>query len=221
LASETGEPSSQGIPQVGVVTSSGECLPFHKLQLDGESHSLQRMVSTHAVFPPTIAVRRLRTRLVLLAAHTSGAQPPAKIPRIGMLWFGSPVVGPSPYLEAFRQGLRELGYTDGQNIVIDTRHAAMRPALLPNLAAKSRLLAMYDVREFVEAGGLMAYGPNLPDLFRRAATYVDKILKGVNPGTLPVEQPMKFELVINLKTAKALGLTLPQSVLFLADQVIQ
>jgi len=295
-----------------------------------------------------------------------------------MLWFGSPVFGSSPHLEAFRQGLRELGYTEGQHLVIETRHAAMRPALLPDLAAnlvlskvdvivaagdpaiyaarhatstipivmvagadpvgsglvaslarpggnltgssalspelsgkrlqlltealpgvsrvavlwnpadpakaldvretqaagqalgvqlqllevrgpeefesafaamtrdraealitlgdpltvshrmrivdlaaKSRLPTMYDVREFVEAGGLMAYGPSLPDLFRRAAAYVDKILKGAKPGTLPVEQPMKFELIINLKTAKALGLTIPQSVLFLADQVIQ
>jgi putative tryptophan/tyrosine transport system substrate-binding protein len=90
-----------------------------------------------------------------------------------------------------------------------------------DLAAKSRLPAMYDVREFVEAGGLMAYGPSLADLFRRATASVDKILKGAKPATLPVEQPMKFELIINIKTAKALGLTIPQSVLFLADQVIQ
>jgi putative ABC transport system substrate-binding protein len=315
---------------------------------------------------------------ILAAPRASEAQSAAKIPRIGILWFGSPVVGPSPHLEAFRQRLRELGYTEGQHLVIETRHAAMRPALLPDLAAnlvlskvdvivaagdpaiyaarhatstipivmvagadpvgsglvaslarpggnltgssalspelsgkrlhllteaipgvsrvavlwnpadpakaldvretqaagqalgvqlhllevrgpeefesafaamtreraealitlgdpltvshrmrivdlaaKSRLPTMYDVREFVEAGGLMAYGPSLPDLFQRAAAYVDKILKGAKPGTLPVEQPMKFELIINLKTAKALGLTIPQSILFLADQVIQ
>jgi len=89
------------------------------------------------------------------------------------------------------------------------------------LAAKSQLPAVYPYREFVEAGGLMAYGTNAPDMFRRAATYVDKILKGAKPADLPVEQPTQFELVVNLKTAKALGLTIPQSVLLRADDLIQ
>jgi putative ABC transport system substrate-binding protein len=326
----------------------------------------------------TVGVIATFTLALLSAPHASEAQPLAKVPRVGMLWFGSPIGGPSPHLEAFRRGLRTLGYTEGQNIVIESRHAAMRPALLPDfaanlvlskvdvivaagdpaihaarhatstipivmvagadpvgsglvtslarpggnltglsalspelsgkrlqlltealpqisrvavlfnptdpakaldlretrtagqalgiqlqllevrgpedfegafaamtkeraealitlgdpvtvshririgdLAAKSRLPAMYDLQEFVEAGGLMAYGPSLPDLFWRAAAYVDKILKGAKPGILPVEQPMKFELIINLKTAKSLGLTIPQSVLFLADRVIQ
>jgi ABC-type uncharacterized transport system substrate-binding protein len=92
---------------------------------------------------------------------------------------------------------------------------------LVDLAARGQLPAMYYAKEFTEAGGLMAYGPNLADLYRRAATYVDKILKGAKPADLPVEQPTRFELAINLKTAKALGLTLPQSILVRADQVIR
>jgi len=91
---------------------------------------------------------------------------------------------------------------------------------LVDLAAKHRLPAIYQSRESVDAGGLMSYGPNFADLFRRAATYVDKILKGVKPGDIPVEQPTKFELVINLKTAQALGLTIPRSVIARADDVI-
>ena len=92
---------------------------------------------------------------------------------------------------------------------------------IAELAAQSRLPAIYSVKDYAEAGGLMAYGVNLGESFRRAATYVDKILKGAKPGDLPVEQPTKFELVINLQAAKALSLTIPQQLLSRADEVIR
>jgi putative ABC transport system substrate-binding protein len=92
---------------------------------------------------------------------------------------------------------------------------------LVELAAKNRLPAVYGTKEIAEDGGFMSYGPDVADLFRRAATYVDKILKGAKPNDLPVQQPTKYELVINLKTAKALGLTIPPSLLLRADHVIE
>jgi len=94
-------------------------------------------------------------------------------------------------------------------------------ALLAELSLKHRLAGMFGIRENVEAGGLMSYAADLGDLTRRAATYIDKILKGAKPADLPVEQPTKFELIINMKTAKALGLTIPQTILLQADQVIE
>ena len=88
-------------------------------------------------------------------------------------------------------------------------------------AAEKRLPAIYEAAEFVEAGGLVSYGPSYPALDRRAATYVDKILKGANPGDIPIEQPTKFELVVNMKTAKTLGITFPPAFLLQADRVIE
>ena len=95
------------------------------------------------------------------------------------------------------------------------------PSRVASFATSNRLPAIYPYSEFVDFGGLMSYGPHQPDLYRRAAVYVDKILKGAKPADLPVEQPKKFELIINLKAAKQIGVTIPQSVLYGADKVIK
>ena len=109
----------------------------------------------------------------------------------------------------------------GGLVVIAAGILFTRARRVAELAARSRLPAMYELRQFVDDGGLMSYSPDLADIWRRAAIFVDKILRGAKPADLPVEQPTKFEFVINLKTAKALGLTIPPSVLARADQVIE
>ena len=114
----------------------------------------------------------------------------------------------------------QLQDSDGKIVVGGAFMFSNRERLVA-LAARHALPARYDQREYAAAGGLMSYGPSLANNYRRAATYVDKIFKGAKPGDLPVEQPTKFELIINLKTAKALGLTIPQSVLLRADEVIR
>jgi putative tryptophan/tyrosine transport system substrate-binding protein len=120
--------------------------------------------------------------------------------------------------KVFRFGTKERA---DALIALDDTFFFTHRAQIVKLAAKSRLPAIYGLREFVEAGGLMSYGANVSDLYRRAATYVDKILKGAKPADLPVEQPKKFELLINLKAAKQIGLTIPPDVLARADRVIK
>jgi putative ABC transport system substrate-binding protein len=105
--------------------------------------------------------------------------------------------------------------------IVDSSFFAANRARFVDAARKARLPAIYQSRAFVEAGGLMSYGPDIPDLFRRAARYVDMILKGAKPADLPIERPSKFEFVINMKTAKALGLTFPPSVLVRASEIIE
>jgi len=125
---------------------------------------------------------------------------------------------PEDFAGAFRAATRERA---GALLIFDDALFNGYRTELVALAARTRLPAIYGARHFPEAGGLMSYGPNWPDQLRRAATYVDKILKGARPADLPVEQPTKFELVLNMKTAKALGITFPQSILIRADQLIQ
>ena len=124
--------------------------------------------------------------------------------------------GPDDFDAAFRAAKKSQALLQLDDVLFTTHRVR-----LVDLAMRNRLPAIYGFREHVDAGGLMSYGPNLPELYRRSATFVDKILKGARPGDLPVEQPATFELAINLKSAKVLGLTIPPSLLLRADQVIQ
>ena len=137
---------------------------------------------------------------------------------LGLRWQGFAVQRPDKLVEAFEA---VVGAQCNGILAIEDSVLFSHLSRIVESAARSRLPAMYAFRQFADAGGLMSYGPNTPDSFRRAAVYVHKILKGAKPADLPIEQPTKFELVINLKTAKALGLTIPQSLLLRADQVIQ
>jgi putative ABC transport system substrate-binding protein len=166
-----------------------------------------------------------------------------KLSSIAVLWnpANAFVVGAEKELQAAAKVLRMRvqslqvrapeGFDNAFAAIVRERPAALQViadrlflhnrARIVDFTAKHRLPGVYPYRELVEAGGLMSFGPNYADMHRRAATYVDKILKGTSPADLPIEQPTKFELVINLKTAKALGLRIPQSLLQRADQVIQ
>jgi ABC-type uncharacterized transport system substrate-binding protein len=129
-----------------------------------------------------------------------------------------PVTGPQDFDSAFKIMTRERA---GALMVLGSPLIGVNRRQILDLAAKSRLPAIYTLKENADAGGLMSYGANFNELWRRAAVYVDKILKGAKPADLPVEQPTKFELVINLKTAKQIGLTIPPNVLARADKVIK
>ncbi len=126
--------------------------------------------------------------------------------------------GPADFEAAFRSARNARA--EGMVVLASPLLSAHRKALIAHVA-RSRLPATYEVRTFVDDGGLMSYGPNFVEMYRRSATYVDKILKGARPADLPVEQASRFDLVVNLRTAKALGLTIPPSVLQQADQVLE
>ena len=150
------------------------------------------------------------------AVQLKGAEDAART--LGMQLKPVPIRGSNE--NEFDAALKAVAGADGL-LHADTPLFTTHRVRFAELAARSRLPVMHGYREMVEAGSLMSYGPHVADLHRRAATYVDKILKGAKPADLPVEQPTKFEIVINLKTAKALGLTIPRSLLLRADQIIE
>ena len=158
-------------------------------------------VLSDATFGPTGGLRELQ----------------AAAPALGLELNVIEVRGPDAFTAAFRSA--RSGRADALVVLASPLLNAHRRELVEH-AARNRLPATYEVRAFVEAGGLMSYGPSFADMYRRSAAYVDKILKGARPADLPVEQASRFELVVNLKTAEALGLTLPPSVLQRADEVI-
>jgi len=144
------------------------------------------------------------------------SQAPARA--LGLQLYSMEVRSPNDFDKAFQDAIKARvgAVAMGPNTLV-----AANQKRVAELAIKHRLPSIYQLSEYVEAGGLMAYGPDRSDLFRRAATYVDKILKGRKPADLPVEQPTKFEFVINLKTAKQIGVTIPRSMLYRADKVIK
>ncbi len=152
------------------------------------------------------------------SAPRSRPETEAAAQALGLTLFRVGADAPEEFEAAFAAIVKDRAdalFVDGTAVI----YVHMHP--ITEFAARLRLPAIYQFREGPEAGGLMSYASNQADLFHRAATFVDKILKGAKPGDLPIEQPTKFELVINLKTAKALGLTIPQSLLARADEVIQ
>jgi len=189
----------------GVSGSAGLGLFAKQLELLKETVPKIRRVAI--LSNPDNAYHQLAIREVNVAARSLGVQLQLLEAR-----------GPNEFDGAFAAMAKERV---GALLVLSDAIFGSHGTRLADLAARSRLPAAFGVRDDVEAGGLMSYGPSILDSYRQAATYVDKILKGAKPADLPVEQPMKFELVLNLKTAEALGLTIPPLILFQADEVIR
>jgi putative ABC transport system substrate-binding protein len=172
-------------------------------------------------------LRELRPGITRVAVLSNPANPLSNLSvkateesaqRLGIQLHILEVKEPNEFVAAFQTAVRMRAEA---LIDLPDNFFATQQARIVELAAQHRLAAMHHRTEFVTAGGLMAYGPNLPDLYRRSAAYIDKILRGAKPADLPVEQPTRFELVLNLKTAQALGLTIPQSLRLQATEIIE
>ncbi len=199
--------ASLGRPGGNITGMSNVAVELGPKQLQLLKQAVPRVSRVAVLWNPANRSHGLSVREAEVAARSLGVQVQSLEAR-----------GPDDFDNAFAAITRERA---GALLVLGDALFLQHRTRIVGLVAKSRLPAMYGMREFVDAGGLMSYAANFADLFRRAATHVDKILKGAKPADLPVEQPTKFELVINLKAAKSLGISIPQSVLIRADQVIQ
>ncbi len=180
-----------------------------------EEYSVKCVELLKEVVPKTSRLALLWNPKTMLNARAKEVQDRAKALRVKLESFE--VRAPDEFDGAFVAMTKER--VDGLIVLADPLTVRYRTRIV-ELAAKNRLPTIYQFAEFVRVGGLIAYGTSVPDVFRRAAIYVDKVFRGARPADLPIEQPTKFELVINLKTAKSLGLTIPPSLLLRADQVI-
>lgn len=211
VISAVGDPVGSGIvaslarPGGNVTGLSALNIEIYAKRVELLGELVPRVARIAGLFNMSNPVLPLQWKQVEMAARSLGVQPQLLDVR-----------NPEDLGRAFDAAIRQRAAA--LVVGLDTLTQANHRAIV-DLAAKHRLPAIYAAREFVDAGGLIAYGVSFPHLYHRAASFVDKILKGTKPADLPVEQPMKFELVINLKTAKALGLTIPPTLLFQADEV--
>ena len=208
-----GDPVGSGLvgsfakPGGNVTGMSLNSLALRGKQLQLLKEAVPKLTRVAVLSNPTVTFRELEMRELDNAARSLNIQ----------LQFVEARAS-SEFAEAFSVATK--GRANAVLVLSSSLYFAYR-AKIVELAGKSRLPAIYGTREFADAGGLMSFGVNSRDTARQAAGYVDKILKGANPGDLPIEQPTKFELVINLKTAKELGLAIPGSILARADQIIE
>ena len=202
---ELGLVSSLGRPGGNITGLASSSADFAGKRLELLRATVPRLRRVAALWHPANPTNPIQ----LKSAHAAARS-------LGMQLDPVSVQNPTDFDSAFKA----VRGTDGL-LMLESPFFTTHRARLAELAVESRLPAIYGQREYVDVGGLMSYGADYRDLFRRAARHVDKILKGAKPADLPVEQPTKFELVINLKTAKALGLTIPPSLLARADQVIE
>jgi len=208
-----GDPISTGLVE-SLARPGGNITGLTNINAELSGKRLELLKETDPKFSRVAVLWNPESPALILAFKESEAAARA----LGLQLQSLEVRGPVDFESAFKAAVDRHA---GAVLVPSSQFFMRHRVKLAELAVKSRMSAIYADKDYVEAGGLMSYGPSLADLYRRAASYVDKILKGRKPADLPVEQPTKFELVINLKAAKQIGLTIPPNVLARADKVIR